>query len=930
MLKTSHSKGTLRPLNRIARIIGASVIIIGLAACSGKTADEHIQQALVFVEQGDNAAAVVELKNAVQQEPTLALARLELGKVYLQTSNFESAEKELSRALELGHPAEQVLPHLSLAYQRTNANVALADLDISAVNLTVEERLEINYRKLQALLQLDKVEEAREIISQSSELASDSVYSGLIAAHLFVINGEFESALEKAVALQATDPLNRDVLGFTARLYMLNGQPEEAANIYEAYVKVASDDIESKFALANMLVEQGAMERAEVYVDELMQISDTNPLLNQLKGIIRAADNDYTNALAFSEKAIQSGRSDPRLRLVAGFSAYQLAEFEKAVGHLSFVASSLPDGHPGLRILAASQLQTDQGTDASEVLLRLDNASAGDASLFSRAGFELIQEGNVDAARAVIEQANKISETADDLTRLGILKLSLNDVEGLINLEQAVEQAPESVTARTTLASAYLGTQQNDKALELAKEWQANAPEEVEGYLLEVEVLQRQEKFDEALAMLNSLDSIAPNDTAVMTAKIRLYLRQTNTDEAIIVTEQLLTKEPANATALASFFAIKQSQGDIEAGLARVQQAFEDNGDSEAITLLLGRAALVANQPKLSLQGLSNIEADRSAPNQFWSLKGTALLRDNQVDEALAHYEQWASLYPLQEDAALGQLLILDGQRKYEDALNLSSDFLAKKDNLQMTFMQSYFYVMTGDVANAKNSLANIDAQYQPLPFLRGVKARIALLEQRPADAVDDALVAYEQNKNTNNLFVLTQALQGSDQLDRSKDILQAHLAERPDDMRAKMLLAENQISAAPDDAITSYREMLELNADNFVVLNNLAYLLMQNGELVEAADLAKRAYDIQPDNVPTVDTYAQVLVKQKKYEEAVEAYNTVMNDRVLNEEIILNYIDALLRNGSKTVAQRRLEARTFVQEDSLQRLEAMKQEFNL
>jgi tetratricopeptide (TPR) repeat protein len=407
-------------------------------------------------------------------------------------------------------------------------------------------------------------------------------------------------------------------------------------------------------------------------------------------------------------------------------------------------------------------------------------------------------------------------------------------------------------------------------------------------------------------------------------------LRQSNIDEAAKVTEQLLAKEPDNVTALASFFAIKQSQSDVEAGLARVQQAFDDNSDSQPIALLLGRAALVANQPKLSLQGLNEIAADRSAPNQFWSLKGMALLRDNQVDEALAHYKQWSSLYPMQEDAVLGQLLILDGQRNYEDALNLSSDFLAKKDNLQMSFMQSYFYVMSGDVANAKASLNNIDVQYQPLPFLRGVKARIALLEQRPADAVDDALIAYEQNKNTNNLFVLNQALQGSGQMARSKDILKAHLAERPDDMRAKMLLAENQITAAPDDAITTYREMLKVNANNFVVLNNLAYLLMQNGELIEAADLAKRAYDIQPDNVPTVDTYAQVLVKQKKYKEAVEAYNTVMNDKVLNEEIILNYIEALLRSGSKVIAQRRLEARTFVQEDSLQRLETIKQEFNL
>lgn len=929
MLHNKRNQDVSFSWKKVVQLLSAGAFALSLMACSGKTADEHIQQAQVFVEQGDNNAAIIELKSAVQQEPRSPLARYELGKVYIAQKNFESAEKELSRALELGHPAAQVIPLLSEAYQRTGANVALADLEFDEQSLTTVERLEIGYRKLQSFLQLEKNGDARILIDQMSTLDSNSVYKDLIEAHRDVLDKDYAGALEQAKVLIERAPLNRDVLSFTARLYMLNGEEQEAANIYESYVGVATDDIESKFALANMLVQQGENARAEKYVDELMQISDTNALLNQLKGIIRAASNDYENALMFSEKAIQFGQKDPRVRLVAGFSAFQLGEFEKAVGHLSLVASLLPDGHPGLRILAASQLQSDMGSEANAILPRIGEVTAQDATLFSRTGFELLQEGNVDAAKQVIEQAEKISETADDLTRLGILKLSVNNVEGLINLEEAVDKAPESVTAKTTLASAYLGTDQLDKALALAQDWQKTSPLEVEGYLLEAEVLQRQENYTDAEKLLEQVSTFAPENSALLVAKIRLNLRQKKIDEAMAITEQLLQNEPNNVIGLASLFSIQFERGDATQAVSRIQQSFNDEKENTGLALLLARAALASNQPKLGIEALDSIPQDRGAPSQFWSMKGFALLRDNQADAAEKHYQKWSELFPSQEAAVLGQMLILDSKREYQKGIDIMRDFLARKDSLQVSFLQSYFYAMARNPEAAKATLNAIENKYHPLPFLRGVKARIALLENRPADAVEDALVAYSDNKKTDNLFVLVQALERSGQMARSYDTLVAHNGEFPNDMRAKLLLAERQIESDSAQAIATYQQMLASAPNNFVVLNNLAYLLMQDGNLEEAADYAERAYEIQPDNAATADTYAQILVRQNKIKEALEAYSRVITDEEKNEEIILNYIETLFKNGSTVVAKRRLEARTFENPASIERISALQQEYN-
>lgn len=903
-------------------------LVFVLAACQQKTAEEYLQEAAEFSANGNNQAAVVALKNAVQQEPRSSKARFELGKVYLTIKNYESAEKELTRAKELGYAQNEVIVLLAQALQRTGANVELSALDFDDADLTNAERMEVGYRKIQSLVQLEQTSEANDLIRQLLLLDTNTVYKGLVEGYQLVLDEKLPQALEKVVAMHERAPLNRDVINFTARLQMANGNAEEAANLYEGYIKVAPDDLEAKFSLASMLVEQKQTVRAEKYIDELMLIAENNGYLNQLKGIVRAADNDFKGAKLYSEKAIGLGRVDPALRLIAGFASYQLEEYEAAVGHLSFIASALPDNHPGLRILAASQLQANMGDDAGEVLARVSDTSALDASLFSRAGYELIKSGNTEAAKEIIEQAEKISESSEDLTRLGVLKLSMNDIEGLVDLESAVDKAPGSVTAKTTLASAYLGTQQLDKAMDLAKQWQKDEPASVDGLLLEAEVLQRQERYAEASVVLTKAVRLDNNSIAVKLASIRLDLREKKLDEALNKTESLLAIEPNNLPALASYFALKNEAKDPEPAVVLIRQAVQNNPNDANLSLLLARIGLSANKPEEAVNAVNNIKANRQAPPAFWQIKGLALLRNNQRDEALDHYNAWAGLFPNQENAVMGQLLILDSTREYEKGAQTATDFLSRKDNLQIKVMQSYFMVMSGDVAGSKQVLGSIEDRFQPLPFLRGVKARIALIEGKGETVVEDARVAYTSNQSSDNMFVYVRTLDAAGKPDESLAFISQHVKDFPNDGRGKLLLAERQMGEDSSNALATYEAMLEQYPNNFVVLNNAAYLHMEANNLEKAYEYGSRAYEIQPDNVATADTYAQILVRQGKNTEAVEIYNRVMSDKIKNEDISLNYIEALMKNNSLTIAERRIEDLELTSSEAKARLVELQKQY--
>jgi putative PEP-CTERM system TPR-repeat lipoprotein len=920
-------------INAFKRISIAALLLtslIGLSGCQQKTSEEHIAAAKEFVVSGDQKAAIVELKNAIQLDPEQAEARFELGNLYLGQKNYQAAEKELNRAMELGYPPAKTIPLLARAYQRTGANTALEQIEHDMAELTSVERAEVGYYKAQSLIQLNKTDEALVLIQELMQLDTTSVYKGLAGVLNLVLAENNNEALEKAIELQKQAPLNKDVLSVTARLYLLNQQMTEAADVYVQYVKAAPDDIEIRFVLANMLVEQNRTEEAEVHVDHLLKINDQNALLNQLKGVIRAADNDFVNAQKFSEVAISNGSNDPIVRLVAGYSAFQQGDFEAAVSHLSMIAGSLPDNHAGLRILAASQLQTGMTTEASEVLKRLDNLTAADATLFSSAGYELLQSGEAKRAKALVERVENISETADDLTRLGVLKLSLNNIDGVLDLESAVAKSPESVTAKTTLATAYLATNQLEKAKALSDEWKKEASSDPQGFLLAGEVALRRNDLSKAEAEFLSASAVAPNDNKVKMAIIGLDIRNEKLDAAIIKLEKLIALSPDYLPSLTAYFAIKQQQDDASGGLKPILAQLKKTPENIDLVILAARMQASESSYDKALELLSGIASDKNAPNAFWPTKGLSLLQSGKVNEAEAHYETWIELAPNNREAALGQLLLLDSQNKYSDGLALTKRYLNARDDIQIEVLQSYFHIMTGDSDSARSAIAGFTQEVKQLPFVRGVMARVKLTEQNPAAAVEDAEVAFNANQNSKNLQVLVLAYDLTDQNDKSYELLTSYSASKPADLSALMMLAEKEMGKDKISAIAKYEDALKLNENNFVVLNNLAYLLMEENRLSDAFGFAKRAFDLKPNHAATVDTYAQILVRQNKPKEAMEAYNRVMNEDVQNEEIFLNYIETLLINDSKVIAKRKLESRTFTLPQSDARLAELKTQYSL
>ena len=908
-----------------------AVVALGaLSSCGKQTSDEHIKEAQQYIAENNPAAAIVALKNAVQVEPKSALARFELGQLYIQQKQFESAEKELNRALEYGYEASKVLPLLTQAYQRTGAYSAISKIEHKESGLTSVERAEIGYFKVVSLARLNKLDDARILIEELSEIETSSVFKGLTASYMLVLDEEYEKAAIEIAALRDQAPQNAEVLKLLAQLKLSLNLPGEAAEIFKDYVQFYPEDKQTTFVLAKLLVDIGDLTAADPYLDELLLLNDLNPLLNQLKAATYANKGDYANALKRAEIAITANVEAPSIRLIAGYSAYQLQDYSSANRHLSYIAALLPDNHPGLRILAASQLQLGLTSEVGDVLNRLDTLSDEDAPLFSKASYELLRDGFEKEAKVFIEKSTDISRTAEDLTRLGLLQLSLNNLDGIVNLEEAVSKSPELVSAQTTLAKAYILTKQYDKALELASNWKNNSTSDAKPYLLAGDVYTRQQKFNEAKVEFEKALALDKTSPSPKLALVNLALAQKDMQKTNQLLEQLLIEFPNNVSALATYYLVNKQGNKASLGIEKMQSAFNRDPSNITIRLLLARIQVVEANYQKAIELLSEVKDQKDLPNAYWKTLGQSFIKTNQLRPATLHYDAWLQKEPNNKDAIVGKLLLLDSQNKFEEGSKLTQGYLNNRDDVQIQLLNTHFLIMQGDYPAAQNAYDALPENVLGLPLTKGFLARFQLNDKQPELALENALVSYNAAPNIKNLLLLVFTYDTLKQTNKTIDLLKQHIEKQPTDLAAKMLLAERQIGDDLSGALLTYEIALQQNPNNYIASNNLAYLYLQKGEIQKAKGFGEKAVELEPNNPAALDTLAQILVAEKDYKQALKLYDRAISDDMQNEEIYLNYVEVLLLAEETFLAKRKLGQREMKQKVSIARVAKLKADFGL
>ncbi|WP_206486291.1 XrtA/PEP-CTERM system TPR-repeat protein PrsT [Thalassotalea sp. G2M2-11] len=914
------------------RIILLCVVLL-LGACSPQSSESYLQSAQQLMENQDYQAAVIELKNAIKQSPDMAQARFLLGQVYLSQGAYESAEKELNKALALKYPSAQVLPLLSQAYQKSRSDVALLDLDHQDTGLSLAQSAQVAFYKLQAMFRLEQKEKVNALIEEIQLLDTDSVFKQLAFVYSLVMNQQVDAALEQLDSIIAAHEDQSDALKLKAILLARSGELAAAADTYLSYVSYFPNDLEVSFITARLLVELDRTVEAEPLIDTLLTVNEDNGLLNQLKGIVRYKAKDLENALTYTEKAIIADPNDPALRLLAGYSAYQLDDFEKANQYLSMIAQDLPQDHQALRMLAVSQLRLGLTEQAGDTIAALDGLSDKDNALVSTIGLALMRQGDIDKARSMLTKSDELSaQTAEDLTRLGLLKLSLNDVSGIAKLEQALDKKPDQPFTRQTLATAYLSSKKYDKALALAKQWQSENEQDIQAITLEASVYAHQGKLALAKKTFQRAITFAPDDANAYLALAQLAISEQDYANATHYVNTVLKQQPYHMGALVKYYLLAVANNSAEQAMQLLQQRFDEQPDHQGLRLLLAKVYLHEKQYQDSIEVLTNFPQE-NAPQVYWKTLSQAYYGNKQFEQLTKLNQQWLEQRPNNKEAVISNLILLNSQREYEQGLALSQRFLEKdKNNIAVRLFYTHFLLIKGDMKSAKANFTALPEQAKNSAFAKGILGQLQVADKQYAKALPNLETAYKAQPSARNMRLVYLCLNRMSKQQAADDFLRAHVDNFPNDGESLMQFAQLQLATDIDGAIKSYQHALTINDKNFIALNNLAYFSLQRNDIDKAQQYVERALAIRPNMPDVLDTAGRIYMAKEEYSQALQHLTKAVNQStgVVKEEIYLNYVEALLLNNEVTLAKRKLNQREFAELKSKTRAEQLRKTYHL
>ncbi|WP_440903458.1 XrtA/PEP-CTERM system TPR-repeat protein PrsT [Catenovulum sp. SX2] len=891
-------------------------LCIALTGCFGKTADEHYQQATDYINDNKTDAAIVELKNAIEQNTEQAVYRFTLGELYFQTGQTNAAIKELTRALELGLTAEQQTTANNLlvrSYYLNNSLSAILQLakeQDSPIIQYYAAAVDIEDRKY-----LEAVAKFESIIEENQQ----ADITALAKAYMAISEQNVDEAISLVEQVLATNNNSIDALILKGRIGLMQGQSQHAVSAYESLTKLMPKYPQFQMFLATAYVGNSDFDKAEPVVNRLLKAVPNGSYIQQLKGQIEFNNKNFEQAKLFSEKAIQGNIDSSMNRLIAGYSNYQLKKYEQAFEHLSAIADQIPNDHLAKRLLIDLQLKLGYDELALKNLKNMTNVTESDASLLTSASQYLLQSGDSAAAQELLETSiNLTSDDPNEIAKQGLMQLKLNQGEqGIESLEKALQLNPELALAKQGLAMGYLSQGKLEEALKIAKQWQGESEvtQQTQGHLLEATIFEQQQQPEQAQQKLETVLKLDSNNPAAL-FKLALYQHKAEQyQQALDKYTRLIGNNSSHAPAMRNLLAIANQ----DAKFAEQAEAFYKKATIDKPQdnfLKLGQAYLFSlqNKNKQALETLTSIKNSQNPINGIELLIGDIHLKQKEWKLAIDNFKSVNVKNPDSLHAAQKLYTTYEVAGDLDAALlTVEKTLVRHPANIGLKLLKLDYQSRLGKSLD-QTALEEVKAHPATNShwLLSSILGNQAMAKKDYSQANIYYKQAYELKPNATNVLAWSNALARVSSPSKAKALLQDYLNnpanqnEGKKSFKVQIMLANAYLNEK--DFKNAEQEYLDLNANHPtspLVLNNLAYLNLQFNQAKQALAYAEQAIKLAPQSPAIIDTYGMTLLANNQANEAIEQFNLALAKSPGNIEMSVNKAKALAKLGQKGEANR-------------------------
>lgn len=649
-----------------------------------------------------------------------------------------------------------------------------------------------------------------------------------------------------------------------ARARLKLGDVRGATEAYQKVLTIDPGHIPALLCLARFELLAGHTAAAEAGIERALKNSPENSEALLLLADVYQRTNRLVPAAGVYERILTM--TPGMTAALIGLARLQAQQGDLAAARESLekAAANAPEAvEPRLLLFNFYHGQGDD-RNAERVLLGLIAANPGNPEMRILIGRYYFSRGRIDdAEKAFLEAVDLAPDQPTAYLMAGRFYNAVKKPDAALDMfRKAARLRPRDMKIKALLAEFYLA----NGDLEAAGQTIDGVLDDHPGYfparLLQVRTLLAEKAYDAAIALCDAYLKSNPASDQLLMFKGMAYVGNGALPLAEEAFSGAVRMAPANITAKFKLLEVYLNSGRIDKAQVLYRDIFGYLNKNFDVTMILGNTELYMEKSQKGLDSLASLSRFASA-NPFEHFR--AEHRDRfqaEYDRLMNEFQRLLDQRPDLVEIFENIILLHVVRNEYDLALEKCDQQITRFEKNSLLAAKVYnikggLYLAQNDIDQAETAFKQaIQLAPEVLKPYYGL-AKIYLIKQN----LDGAIAQYKA------------------------------LRERDPDQPVPCLLLgvmykmKGELKTAED----YYRQALALNPDFLPAINNLAYLLAEQGkDLDEALRLARHANDLQPDDPYVLDTLGWVYYQRGLYPDAVRELRSSVSQ--LPASAVANY----------------------------------------
>jgi cellulose synthase operon protein C len=900
--------------NRIlVRSLLATIVSGGLAACSNDSPEKLVASAKSYVQRSQPDAAVIQLNNALQKRPDFGEARYLLGKLMFDKGDTTAAVTELGKANDLRYSPDDVIPLLAKALLRAGEPGKVIALD--QYSRVESPQAVADLKTTVAIAHAKSGDGPKSIANVAAALQAkpDWAPALLLRADELAARRQFAEADKIVDGVLARAPDTPDALVFKGDLLrQASGDTEGAIALYRKALLAEPGHLPAFNALVDQLLLKNDFDGARRQIQAMNDLRRGAEAVVYFRARMAAQQGDFKTADQLLQPLLGAGQPEERVLELAGWDALKQGQWLLAEKHLSRIVQKKGQAPAARQLLAQAYLRNGEPAKAIETLDPLLDSPRPDARTLSLAASAHLLRGDARTAEALYRRAAE-SDPADvhDRTGFAVARFLGDDPDNGLTALEAVSSDSPGTDPDLALISALVARHDYDRALKVADRLQGKSPGRPEPAHLRAQVLALRGDLPAARASYQKALSIDANFYPSIDGLAALDFREGHPAAARARFQAVLAAHHDDVRAMVALARLDDLAGSPKATVAdQLAKAISVNPDDVSLRRELVLFYMGKRDYKNALAAARDAAAALPGNPDSLALLAGAQLAAGDVHQAVDSYGRLNALRP----------------RTVKVLLGLAQAQLADKDLAAATATVGKAEALSPDSPEVVRASAQIDVQ-AGRQDAAVAKAR-ALQARQPKSA--DAFALEGDLESTSRHWVaavrayraalqrepastalaqgLYRGLRGSGDTAGSDAFAARWIGDHPADAKFIFFMALQAITDQQFARAEAYlRQGLNLDRDNAMAMNNLAWVLLAEKK-PEALQVAERANVLAPNQPVVMDTLAQVLAERGQLSRALEVQRKALDLAPDAHDLRLRMARYLVDHGDKAAARSELD----------------------